>query len=428
MAPVEDPTSQLLVQGALAVGLGLMVGLEREHSEVTTETPPGETLLGVRTFALLSLFGWVTAFLGERLPWVPVAGLLTAGGLLAAQYYLARGSGMGLTTEIAALVTFALGMVVRRDRSLAVALALMTTLLLIAKPWVRQVVPKLRRMDLTATLQLLIVLAVVLPLLPAEARDPWRVLSPRKIGLFVTLIAGISYVGYVLTRVVGRQRGAGLTGLVGGLASSTAVTAAMAQESRRAPSMTLPGQLATFLANAVMFARVLVVTAVISREVARALAVPLGAMGAIILGGALWKWRALRRAPQPPPGEAAAEVPLKNPFALLPALKWGLILSVVLVVSAAARDLLGDRGLLAAAAASGLADVDAITLAVSRQAKDGALDESVATLAITIAVMANTAVKGGLAWVTGGRAFGRDVAQVFAASMVIGVTLAALAT
>ena len=177
-------------------------------------------------------------------------------------------------------------MMVRHDRRIALALGLVTTLLLLAKPWTRTLVPKLRRIELTAALQLGIGLAVLLPLLPTEAHDPWGVLSPRKIGLFVLLIAGLGFVGYVLHRILGQTKGAGLAGLVGGLVSSTAVTAAMAQDAARRPEHRLSGQLATFLANAVMPIRVLVVTALLSRAITRALALPLGAMAAIMLLGA----------------------------------------------------------------------------------------------------------------------------------------------
>lgn len=250
----------------------------------------GESLLGVRTFALLALFGWVSAYSAAAHPWLPVGALVVTGGFVTVAAVRGHEGGRGLTTAMAALTTLVLGMLVHHQRGLAVALALGTALLLISKPWFRALVPRMRRVDLTATLQLLILLAIVLPLLPDEARDPWRVLSPRRLGIFVALIAGIGYVGYVLHRLVGGRRGAGLTGLIGGLVSSTAVTVAMAQEARSAPTMVQPGQLATLLSSAVMLARVLVVSALINRDVTRALSIPLGTMALCTLAGTLWKW------------------------------------------------------------------------------------------------------------------------------------------
>lgn len=419
------PDTQLLIEGAIAAGLGLFIGLEREHTDYTTaddEQKARGPLLGVRSFAILALFGWCSALLGAVNPWLPIAGLLCTAALVTAQY-IRGGGGLGITTELAAVLTFLIGLLVHHDRRVAVALGLATTFLLIAKPFTRNLIPKLRRVELTATLQLAIALAIVLPLLPTEARDPWHVLSPRKIGLFVLLIAGIGYVGYILHRVLGPSRGAGVAGLIGGLVSSTAVTAAMAQDSKKRPEHIVPGQLAVLLANAVMPVRVLVVTALLSRPIARSLALPLGAMAAVMLAGAAWRWRALVRTPDPEP---SGQMPLKNPFAIAPALKWGVILCAVLVLSAVAREHLGERGVYLTAAASGLADVDAVTLAVSREAQLGVLAVSVAVLAITIAVVANNCVKAGIALIAGTRAFGRPIALVFAAATAVAVLLAAL--
>jgi uncharacterized membrane protein (DUF4010 family) len=426
---VDSHLLNLLIEAAYAIGMGLFIGLEREHSEGVADTDgkPRELPMGARTFALLALVGWTAGLLGDQFTWVPplalagVAALVTAG-------FVTRDTGPGLTTEVAALLTFGLGMLVHYERSLAVALALATTALLISKPWLLSVLPKLRRVDLTATLQLAIVLAIVLPLLPRTAVDPWGILRPREIGWFVVLIAGINYVGYVASRLWGEQRGAGVAGLVGGLASSTAVTAAMAQAARRDSSMIGSAQLAVFVANAMMFGRVVVVAAVIDRSVALRLAAPMGAMGLAVLAAALWQWRRLRT-DAPRSGDrssSGALAGLKNPFALLPALKWGAVLVGVLLLAAFARQYLGDRGVVAVAAASGIADVDAITLTVTRSVRLGELGVELAALAVTVAVMSNTLVKAGIAVVAGGRDFGMPVARVLVAAAVLGVGVALL--
>ncbi len=413
-----DPvTLKLLIEAAVAGGIGLFIGLEREHSDGTGTH--SEDHVGVRTLAILALFGWLCALLGDVLPWLPPAGLLVAGGLVLAHYLRVGDRDLGLTTEVAAVTTFALGMLVHHQRDLAVAIGLVVTLLLVAKPWFRRTIPRLRQVELSATVQLAVVLAVVLPLLPVEAMDPWGVLSPRKIGLFIVLLAGVGYVGYVLHRLLGPSRGAVVGGLVGGLVSSTAVTVAMAQRSRTDERLVRPGQIAVLLANAVMLARVLAVTAFIDRGIASALALPLGSMAVVVLAATAWMMRVGRLAADPP-----NSVALANPFALLPALRWGVVLSVVLVASAVAREQFGDRGLLVAAAASGLADVDAVTLAVARQSHQGDLAIATASLAITIAVVANAVVKGTIAVVLGRRGFGRPVAAVLAVAIAAGVLVA----
>jgi uncharacterized membrane protein (DUF4010 family) len=425
---VNNPTILALVDAALAIGIGLFIGLEREHSDVAGHRDSEgraverQALLGVRTFALFALFGWVSAYASVAHPWLPAVSLVVVGALVALTAASGQQAGRGLTTEVAAMTTLVLGMLVHHQRAIAVALALGTTLLLISKPWFRALVPRMRRVDLTATLQLLVLLAIVLPLLPDEARDPWRVLSPRRLGVFVALIAGIGYVGYILDRLLGSRRGAALTGVIGGLASSTAVTVAMAQQASGARAMVEPGQLAVMLSSAVMLARVLVVSALINRDVTNALSIPLGTMAVCTLAGAFWKWRQVRLSD--PRAAHPGELELTNPFSLLPALKWGVLLAAVLVGSAVAREAFGNSGFVATAAISGFVDVDAINLAATRLALSGELGLDVAVLAITVAVASNTVVKCVIAWVSGGRSFGADIAKIFALAMSAGILVA----
>lgn len=416
-----------LIEAVIAAGIGLFVGLEREHSDQPDTSAAyggGEGKrrghhIGVRSFALIALLGWVAAILSSRAPWLGVAAFLSVTALISLEYLRSAERVPGITTEIAALVMFGAGALVAEEPLLAVALSLGVTLLLFSKPWVRSVVAGMRRFELLAALQLLILVAIVLPLLPDAAPDPWGVLSPRRIAIFVVLIAGMSFIGYVLTRLLGPSRGAGVTGLAGGIASSTAVTATMAQRVRHGEPVA-PAQMAVLLANAILFARIAAVAAFINTRLAAALALPFTAMGAVMLGAAVWSWRRMHNAP-PVATETGAGLQLKNPFALLPALKWGLIFSIVLVVAAVARDELGERGALIAAAASGLADVDAITLAVARQAVDGELSLRTAALAVVIAILANNLVKGAIAVITGGRRFGLPILVAFAACMAAGL-------
>jgi uncharacterized membrane protein (DUF4010 family) len=325
--------SQTVLEAGYAIAIGLVIGFEREHHALTEKLAPADVpaekaphaeadpaVIGSRTFALLCLGGWLTAMLGDRYPVVAPLGLIALIGLTTVQYVMAArlGAALGFTTEAAAAVTVLIGMLVHVDRALAVTLALATVLLLVSKPWTRAAVVKLRRLEVTATVQLLVAVAIVLPLLPSAPLDPWQAIPPRKVGVFVVLIAGVEYVGYVLNRLLGARRGAALAGLVGGLTSSTAVTAAMARQARKAPTTIATGQLATFLANAVMGVRVSAITFVLSPTVAMRLLAPMGAFVAALLAGALW--RMLRAGPA---DVEQQELTLSNPFALIPALTWG---------------------------------------------------------------------------------------------------------
>lgn len=422
----------LLLDAATAAGIGLLVGLEREHHETAdrnhegaTEPSSAELLLGARTFGLLAVLGWLATYAGVNEPLLPLIAMLAATALVCIAAVRTHSPSRGLTTEVAALTTVVLGMTVHHERSVAVAIGVLTTLLLISKPFFQRLVPRLRRGDLMATLQLLILLLIVLPLLPDEARDPWRVLSPRKIGVFVALVAGTSYVGYLLHRVLGARRSAAVTGIVGGLVSSTAVTAAMAQQARTTPGLARSGQLATLLASTVMFIRVMLVSSLLEPRMAASLFAPFAAMAFCTLMGALWSRRSMnveaRTAHEP------QTVELVNPFSMLPALQWGALLAVVLVLSAVARQTFGDSGFIATAAISGLVDVDAMTVIASRAASTGELPHVMASLAVTVAVASNTVVKGAITVFVGGWHFGRLVAATFALSMLAGVVTATLA-
>jgi uncharacterized membrane protein (DUF4010 family) len=429
--------SQTIVEAGYAVAIGLVIGFEREHNAITekltpldvpgekTPSPaPDDVILGSRTFSLLCLGGWLVALLGDRYPAMVPVGMIALVGMTVAQYVMAtrRGTSLGMTTEAAVAVTVMIGALVHTDRTLAVTLALGTVLLLVSKPWMRAALLKLRRLEVIATVQLLVAVAIVLPLLPVSPMDPWQAIPPRKLGVFVVLIAAVEYVGYVLHRLLGAARGAAVAGLLGGLTSSTAVTAAMARQARQQPASLAAGQLATFLANAVMGTRVAVVAAALSPAVALRLAAPMAVFVAVLLGGAMWRWR---RGGAPAAGAPPDEtLTLRNPFALVPALTWGAVPCAVLLLTTLAQRYLGDSGILLAAVAGGLADVDAITLAASRQAGDGVLPVETAALAITLAVASNTLVKGGIAWIGGGRAFGRGVVACFALALLLSSAVA----
>ena len=418
-------------EAAVAVALGLMMGLEREHAELEREQdwaeahppqgspalpPAPHAAIGARTFALLTLLGWMSTQLGDGIG-IPLGILAFAAFLVGLFYHHSSGKDRGITTEVAALGAPLLGMLVHHDLLLAVALSVIVTVLLLSKPWFRGWIPKLNRQDLSAAVQLLIVFAVALPVLPSRALDPWGVLSPRKIGWLVALIAGVDFLGYALNRTLGARRGAALTGLVGGLASSTVVTLSMARQVKVDPGMRDPAIVASLLACSVMGLRVFGLVLLLGGwALASHLAAPLGAMVALLLGAAWWSARLETPALQ--------EVALENPFHLKRALVWGSALAAVLLASAATRAWFGDRGLLATALLSGFADVDPLTVAVSQQVHSAGLAIPTAVLAITLAIGANTTTKAALAYLNGGPAYGRRLGAMLGISFLVALIAA----
>ncbi|MBN2494399.1 MAG: MgtC/SapB family protein [Deltaproteobacteria bacterium] len=441
----------LFVQMAYALGVGLLIGLERSlvhtqgrarsaRDESDDEGAPissklagaGEAegeFLGIRTFAVLSLVGFAAALAGEKLPLLAPVALGGVALLVIAMYNRAEDFGLGITTEAAAIGACALGMLCRAHPHAAGVLALLLTVLLASKRFTHRTVQKMRRVELTDTLKFLVVILIVLPLLPSEPLDPYGAFNPYKVGLLVVLISGISFVGYFLTRILGAQRGLGLTGVLGGLTSSTAVTAAMAAEAKQHAELRFVCAFATVAANATMFVRVLVVVALLDRPLVMRLAWSVGAMAAIAAGSAVLLWVMASRSRQKTagsPGRGSSAVELKNPFSLGPALKFAAFFVFIIFVVKLAQTYLGDQGLYAAAALSGLADVDAITLSISEQAGAGSLLREVGAIAITIAVVSNSVVKTAIAIYSGGWGFGRIVGTCLGLATVAGLVVAFL--
>jgi uncharacterized membrane protein (DUF4010 family) len=307
----------------------------------------------------------------------------------------------------------------------AVALAIATTAILAWKAPLHGWVARVGRDDLFAGLTLLIATFIVLPILPDRAVDPWGALNPYEMWLLVILISGISLLGYAATRWLGSGRGVPITGLFGGLVSSTAVTLSFARRSREEErDVHLADSLAAgiLIAWAVMVVRVGIEVAVVHRPLLRALALPLCALTAVAAAAAgLAYWRAGKRA-----GSASEEVPLRNPFSLLAAIRFAAFFAAVLLVVKLVEHYAPGRGVYGVAALAGLTDVDAITLSMASGVRKGSVAAATAAHAVVIAVIANTLVKAGMVLALGARALGRRIGLAAAALVAVaaGVWLA----
>lgn len=421
-------TMELFVQIAYATGIGVLIGLERsmggrrsatgttddgerrddppaENGDVSDPLQPGEHL-GIRTFTILSLTGLTAALVSDRFPIVAPLALGGVTLLVIAMYFRAAHLGVGITTELAAVATCGLGMLCHINLNAAGALALVITVLLTAKGFTSKLIGRLKRVELTDTLKFLMIILILLPLMPNRALDPYGAFNPYKVTLLVVLISGIGYVGYFLTKFLGVEKGLGLTGLLGGLTSSTAVTAAMAAQAKTQPAWRLQCAFATIVANATMFGRVLVVVALLDQALFLRLIWGIGTMAVVAAIATAVLWLLARRSSA---DSDTGEIELSNPFSLGPALKFAAFFVVILLVARLAKLYFGDRGLYLASVVSGLADVDAITLSIAEQTKAGTLLRKVGAIGISIAVVANSVVKSGIALYSGGLRFGAIV-------------------
>lgn len=399
----------------IALAAGLLIGLERERSaprDPTTDSFVG----GVRTHPLVALVGGVATLSARQLGITPVLlAFLAVAALLAVNYAgdVIRNGHRGITSESAFLLSFLLGVLSLTrgvieplgSRALVVAgIAVVATFLLSSKHTLHPLVRRTSGEDVAGTLKFLVVAVVVLPLLPDRTYDPYGVLNPYKLGLLVVLISGLSFLGYATIRLLGPERGLGVTGLVGGLVSSTAVTLAMSARVRERPELAEPGAVGVMLASTIMFLRVLLVVAVISPALLGRLVYPMlvGAAGGVV---ACWLlWRRSRRISQPPSG-----IQLRNPFDLGHAIFFALLFAAALLGTKAASVHLGAGGTLAAAVLAGATDADAAAISIAVVARTGGIGTGFAAVAVFVGVASNTVAKGLLALSAGGARFGKLV-------------------
>lgn len=415
---------ELAIRLAVALALGLVVGLERGWRARGVES--GVRSLGMRSFGLAGLLGGVVGSLADGGgAWVLGLGFLGVAAFTTLTYYLsARTTGdYGATTELALLVTFALGALAATGREVeAAGAAVGTALLLSSKARLHAFVAALEERELTATLQLLLVATVAIPVLPDRALGPYAAVNPRAIGWLVLLISGVSFAGYVAVKLLGARRGTLVTALLGGLTSSTAVTLAFARAARSHPSNAPLLGAGIGLAAAVMSLRVGVLVSLVEPTLLAPLALPLVALAAVPIAAAV-----LTRSRSG--GSAVAQhdsLPLHNPLELDVALGWAALIAVLSVLSRALQDWFGDPGLYLLAAASGAADVDAIALSLARLVPESLTPQLAAHL-IVLAALANTAAKALLAAVVGGPRLALRGGAILLATLVAGAAAALLA-
>ncbi|MGE5327507.1 MAG: MgtC/SapB family protein [Deltaproteobacteria bacterium] len=400
--------------GGMALLMGMLIGLERQHSQREDEA----LFAGVRTFPLIALIGFLAALVTRTgYPWVlPVALAGVCAMVVTAYWMTGSGAHKGATTEFVAILTCLFGVLSGFGYVIpAATFAVVTTLVLSIKAPLHQLAEKIKSEEMYAILKFGIVSVIILPLLPDRPFGPWGVLNPRVIWWMVVLISAISMVGYVLMRFLGVRQGIALTGLLGGLASSTATTLGLSQKARDEKSDVAPYfALGIVLASTIMFFRVLFLTWVVDEKLGAALVGPIAIPGAagLLAGAYLWRRRI---------ETAQATLEVKNPMELGSAIKFGLLFALVLLVARGAHFYFGSAGLFIASGLAGLTDVDAITISTARLAREGVLAPSTANAAILLAGAANTLVKGALAVSLGGRALRKVVLPIFSALTLLSV-------
>lgn len=401
----------LLMKLLLTVALWVLLGMEREQTYFKANK---EVTIGVRTFALIALFGFVSAMVGQDINgfwFVGVALAVVAVAIILSSYFSHKANGsFWITTEMAALICFLIGILVFLDYQLiAITIAIITFMLMSFREQLHWLVHKISMDEIYDAIKFAIIAFIILPLLPNQDYGFLGLFNPYKTWLMVVFVSGIWFVWYILTKIVGTKKGIGLTGLIGGIVSSTAVTTSLSGLSKKAKNFSA-FVFGVLVSSSIMFVRVGIYAFALNKDLFARLMIPLWVMAGVWLIISLWHY--LHEWPREK--NADVDIKVESPFALKPALFFGLFFAFIIWLSKLSLHYLPAESLYFVAFFSWFTDVDAITLSVASLKE---LSLNTATIAIIIAVMVNTAVKGWIAFLFGARKFALQV--IVAISLVI---------
>jgi len=408
-------TLEFIYMLTVALAIGFLIGIERGWKKrASTE---GSRAAGVRTFGLIGLLGGATALLSQAFGTLIFGAVFIGLVIILASAYLAtlkQNQDVGITTLIAALLTFVFGALAVMDQViLAATFAVVMTLLLGYKPVLHRWLRALETKELQAGIKLLLLSVVILPILPNQDYGPWGALNPYVIGWMVLLIALISFVGYFPIKIGGAKRGVIFTGLFGGLSASTAVTLRFSQLARNDTIMSTMLSIGVLLACGTMLPRMLLVAGVFNFNLIDLLWLPVTVMALLIYLPVLLSWQT-----QTQKNIDTSSV-LTNPLDLKAVLVFGALLVLIMLLSEFLQQVYGDMGQLGLAAASGIFDVDAITLSLARMSQE-TLALNITVTALIIAAASNNLVKAAMAGFIGGKEMAIKVSLPLAVSSLGG--------
>lgn len=400
----------MLQRLAIALGLGLIVGLQRERIR--------SPLAGFRTFPLVTLFGALSGLLAEIYNgWLIAAGLLAVGIMIVIGNWDQREREPGLTTEVSMLVMFSIGaFIISGPISIAVILGGTVAVLLHLKPQMHSLARRLEDPDFTAIMQFVLITLVILPILPSKQYGPYQVLNPYKIWLMVVLIVGISLGGYIVYKFFGQRAGTLAGGILGGLISSTATTVSYARRTSQSPEASSMAALVVMVASTIVFARVLILIGVSAPTFLPHALPPIGIVlvALFLVCLALWWLSSKENAALPEQG---------NPSELKAALVFAALYAVVLLAVAWAKANFGTQGLYLVAILSGLTDMDAITLSLSDMVTRQQLEPDTGWRLVLVAAMSNLVFKTAIVLFLGSKHLLRRIAFLFTIAFALSLAV-----
>jgi uncharacterized membrane protein (DUF4010 family) len=379
-----------LIRLTVSIGIGAVIGLERQHNAMK-ENSHGYS--GIRTFVLHSIFGFISGiFFFLFSPWIYAALFLGLVVLTSVSYWQTVLQGdRGMTTELSSLLTFLLGsMSLYGLIEISLMITVIMVVILSSKFRLKAMVGKITADELYAFIRFVVLALLIFPFLPDQTFGPYAVLNPREIGWVVLLTSGLGFFGYMLIKFIGQNKGILLSGILGGLVSSTAVTWVFAQKSKETPNLSASCATAILAASSIMFIRVLVWTFIFNFELFQTLFFTFLAIFLSILGMTIYIFSLQKKELS-----SSSELPLNKPLDLKSALVFGALYMVILLVVSYANENLGESGILISSAIAGISDIDAITISVAKLSGNP-LSISLAGMAILIASISNTLIKLGI--------------------------------
>lgn len=385
-----------LIRLLVGVGIGLLIGLEREHAALNKMITP---FAGIRTFVLVILLAFLSMMLYYWVsPWILIITIIGLFGLIGISYFISSKDSAGGTTEISVFIAFFLGIITFLGYvEISLAITMIVVVLLSSKLRLQRFVGTIRSEELVAVIRFGVIALLIFPFLPNQAIDPYEVINLREVGLIVLLTSGLSFIGYILMRVFGKSYGILLTGIVGGLISSTMITWIFAKKSKEAPSLVNQSMAAIMAASTVMIVRVIVWVWLFNKTLLKMLLLPTLIITLASLASTLYfNFR------QSKGEEQDVEIPLGEPLNLRTAMFFALLYTSILFFISFSNEHIGESGIYLTSAIASLTDINAITISLTNLAGE-TLSFKMAANAIIIGTLSNTLIKIGIALYAGSK-------------------------
>jgi len=399
----------------VTAGIGFVLGLEREYSQYSEK---GEIFAGLRTFTIVALLGFLSAYLGMTFNyWIFIAGFLGVVTIVSISYWVTSNEGnIGSTTEFAIIFTFLLGgLVLVGSINLSLALTVITLVLLSLKLRLKSMIGQLTQKELFAFVRFVVIALLILPFLPNEFYGPYEVINPREVGWIIVLTSGIGFVGYILMKFLGTDRGILLTSILGGLVSSTLVTFTFSKKSKETPELSQNYAVGIFAAATIMVLRIFLLVFIFNKTMLIQLTIPLLIILFATFGIALYFYNK-----QFEKQHAVDKIVLGDPLNIKNAVFFGVFYMGILLLVSYANHAYGTKGIYLSSAISALTDIDAIAISVSKLGGT-TMNLLIAQNAILLATLSNTVVKIGIAVFTGSRQLKKYVLIGYSIVFIAGI-------